>query len=164
MIYIIIGQSGAGKTTYVKRRFIEGKRLIAQRDFLPFALTDDNIALIGKYNVGIRTEGTDTLPYNSSPKIADLVVRLSKDGLDVVVEGDRINNTPFFRRIAASREPATLILLTCRVATSLKRLHSVDSLITPAFVKGTKTKSRNNYLNWCSEFRGEIINTDGDYS
>lgn len=160
MFYIIIGQSGSGKTTFTRERFLTGP-LEVYEDVIPLTRSGDIIAL-GKYGIGKRTEGTDTLPYNAAPKIRQQLKQLK--GRDVVLEGDRINNPDMFRFIENLGEPVKLYLVTCSLKTSMTRLRAAGSTITPAFVKATKSKARNNFLEFGERFNGEIINTEGGES
>lgn len=157
MFYIVIGQSGSGKTTFVKERFLTEPTEIYD-DIVPLTRSGDFIAL-GKYGIDKRTEGTDTLPYNAAPKIKQQLKRLK--GQNVVLEGDRITNPGMMQHIASLGEPTKLILVKCKLATSMQRLRAAGSTITPAFVKATKSKARNVFLEYGSRFESEIIDTDG---
>lgn len=158
MIYIVIGQSGAGKTSFVRQRFLTGDLSIIE-DIVPYT-TNGEICAIGKYGIGIRTEGTDTLSYNAGENIRRQIEKLNTEGKDIVLEGDRINNRATFATIALLKTPAKLFLVTCSVATSLQRLRAAGSEITPTFVKATKTRSKNNFLKWRKRFDGEVIRND----
>lgn len=59
MFYIIIGQSGGGKTTFTREHFLKEPCEIYE-DIIPLTRSGDIVAL-GKYGIGKRTEGTDTL-------------------------------------------------------------------------------------------------------
>lgn len=158
MLYIVIGQSGAGKTSYVKDRWAQGQGVI-QMTPIPHTLYDDGkTILLGKYGIGIRTEGTDTLPYTILPKALQFINSMHRQA-DIIVEGDRINSTKFFDFVIAHRIPAKLILLTCTESESITRLRVAGSKITPKFVKGTKTKSRNHYMKYRGRMSGEVIST-----
>lgn len=157
MFHIIIGQSGAGKTTLVRERFIRGQPITIDEDIIPCSYFGEYVAL-GKYGIGKRTEGTDTLPYNAAPKIKQQLLKL-KDK-EVILEGDRINNPGIFRFIQQHGIPAKLYLVDCSLGTSMRRLRAAGSTITPAFVKTTKSKARHIFLEWAHVFGGEIINTD----
>jgi len=158
MFYIIIGQSGSGKTTFTREKFLATEPLEVYEDVIPLTRSGDIIAL-GKYGIGKRTEGTDTLPYNAAPKIRQQLKRLK--GRNVVLEGDRINNPDMMRYIESLGEPAKMYLVTCSLKTSMKRLRAAGSTITPAFVKATKSKARNTFFEFGERFDGEIINTEG---
>ncbi len=159
MIIIVIGQSGAGKTTFVKENFLKGECKIIE-DIVPYTKSD-KYAVIGKYFVGRRTEGTDTLSYSAQEKIRTLVQKLVREGVDVVMEGDRINNRATLAFISMLKVPVKMYLITCSLETSVKRLRAAGSKITLPFLKTTKTKSYNNYCKWGRRFNGEVIVTDG---
>lgn len=143
MIHVVIGQSASGKTTFVKKKFLkDGMKFEAK----PIKHTyDSKTCLIGDYTKDDRCLGTDTLPYNSLPKIIDFVRLSHKKFSDIVLEGDRINNRRFFTFLAMLPD-VTVYYLSCSLPTSMKRLRAADSKISERFVKSTITKSRNMFL------------------
>ena len=160
MIYVIIGQSGAGKTTFVRDRFIRATDPVVVEDIIPYTKCN-GFCLIGKYGTGERTEGTDTLAYNAKDKIKRQIKKLiEKKETAIVLEGDRINNNDMFSFLATLRMPVKLYLITCTLETSMKRLQAAGSKITPQFVRATKTKSLNNFIKWGEVFAGEVFNND----
>lgn len=160
MITVVIGQSGAGKTTFVKKRFLTGP-LEAVDGYSVAVTKSGSVFAVGKYGIGIRTEGTDTLSYNSLPKIIATVKRLAAEKKNILIEGDRINNDVMFMFLATLGVPVQLFLLTCSINTSLKRLRAADSKITGTFVQGTRTKAMRRFLKWGRRFDGQVIDTDG---
>lgn len=158
MIIVVIGQSGSGKTTFVKDNFLQGELKIIT-DIVPYT-TNGEFCAVGKYGIGIRTEGTDTLPYNSGDKIRELVRKLHNAGENILLEGDRINNHATFEFLSSLNADVKLYLVTCSLETSLTRLKAACSKITASFVKGTKTRSRNNFLQYGKRFNGEVIKSD----
>lgn len=158
MIIVVIGQSGSGKTTFAKNNFLRGELEIVP-DIVPYT-TNGFFFGVGKYGIGIRTEGTDTLPYNSGGRIRELVKKLHAEGRNVLLEGDRINNRATFDFLTTLAADVKLYLMTCSLETSLARLKAAGSSITPPFVKGTKTRSMNNFLQYGVRFNGEIIKSD----
>ncbi|HNR57102.1 MAG TPA: hypothetical protein PKJ51_01475 [Methanothrix sp.] len=155
MIYVVIGQSGSGKTTYVKRRWLVGPAAAQDRP-LPHVVIGNTI-LVGKYGIGVRTEGTDTLSYSALPQILEFI--RNNRASDIVIEGDRINNTRFFEYLRAHNLPAKLILVACSVDESVARLRAAGSKITPTFVRSTRTKSLRNFYKYRGMFDGEIVST-----
>lgn len=156
MFYIIIGQSGAGKTTFVKTNFLVEPITIVD-DIIPYSRFSNGIIALGKYGIGKRTEGTDTLSYSAKNKIKKILKRFAEKRLDVVLEGDRINNKEILDYISTLGVPCKMYLVTCSLETSMRRLRAAGSKITLSFVKATKTKSMKNYLEYQSRFNGEII-------
>lgn len=156
MIYVVIGQSGSGKTTYVKRRWLVGPAAAQDRP-IPHVVIGGTI-LVGRYGIGVRTEGTDTLSYSALPQILEFI-RDNNAAADMVVEGDRINNPRFFEFLRAHHMKAKLILVACSEDESITRLRAVGSKITPTFVKATRTKSLRNFYKYRGIFDGEIIST-----
>ena len=159
MIHVIIGQSGSGKTTFVKNKFLT-EEIIPVVDVIPCSVSGIFTAL-GKYDIGVRTEGTDTLAYSAAAKIKEQIKRLT--GKEVVMEGDRINTRSIFKFLESQREPVKLYLLVCSVQTSLNRLRKEGSGITVGFIKTTRSKSRRMFLEYGKRFDGEIISTEGEY-
>lgn len=158
LFYIIIGQSGSGKTSFVRDKFIFGEMEVVKDDV--YYTKSNGMYALGKYGVGIRTEGTDTLPYNAKNAIKKQLRKFAKANADVVLEGDRINNANMFDYISTLGVEVKLYLVTCSIATSMKRLRAAGSTITPSFVKATKTKSKKTFLQYCGRFNGEVIRTD----
>ena len=159
MIYIIIGQSGSGKTTFCKENLLKPPYSVLE-DITKITACENNVFGIGAYGVGRRCEGTDTLPYDSQKKIIEQVKKLSKNH-DVVLEGDRITSKAVFDEISRIKCSKKLYLVTCTIRTSMERLRRSGSRITVQFVKATKTKTRRLYMEFGDKFHGEIINTEG---
>ena len=160
MIYVVIGQSGAGKTTFCKTRFLTEP--FEPVENYPVACTrSGEIFALGKYGIGIRTEGTDTLSYSAAPKIMQTVKALIADGhKEILMEGDRINNDKMFLFLATVGVPVKLYLVRCGLKTSMTRLRNSGSKITETFVKTTRTKAMNRFMKWNQVFHGEVIDTD----
>ena len=94
MIYVVIGQSGAGKTTFVKKHFLTGAMELIEKKYpVPVTKCGDVFA-IGRYGIGIHTEGTDTTARNALPKIIQRVRRLVEEKKSVLMEGDRCCGVP----------------------------------------------------------------------
>lgn len=161
MIYVVIGQSGAGKTTFCRKYFLT-RELEPVNDYPVACTKSGDIYAIGKYGIGIRTEGTDTLSYSALPKIIQTLKELIMDGhKNILMEGDRINNEKMFSFLSTLSVPVNLYLIRCSLQTSLQRLRQNGSKITEKFVKTTQTKSQNQFTKWGKAFNGKVLNTDG---
>jgi guanylate kinase len=159
MIYIVIGQSGSGKTTFCKEKIIKPP-FETRKDKTKLTECGNGIVAIGEYGIGRRCEGTDTLPYNAQESIIEQVKELVEAGKDVLIEGDRITSNSVMEKIKSINTQKKMYLVICSLKTSMERLKRAGSKITPTFVKTTKTKSKRIYMEYSREFDGEIINTE----
>lgn len=139
-IWVVIGQSGAGKTTLVKERFIRGRDIKIFDKPIKHSIVEDTL-LIGHYGIDRRCQGTDTLGYNQLPDILTFIESQKDNYRVIVAEGDRINNRKFLEFIK-DKNPHMVVVL-CSVETSLQRLRAAGSQITETFVKTTRTKALN---------------------
>ena len=122
MIYIVIGQSGAGKTSFCKSRWVK-EPCVVYEDIIYCTKCPNNVVALGKYFVGIRTEGTDTLSYSAKDKIKAQLKKLTDEGYDILMEGDRINNKEILT-YAASLQPVEMYLIICPLKESMRRLRA----------------------------------------
>ncbi len=160
MIYVVIGQSGSGKTTYVLNRWLKVGRMETLTGYPVPVTRCGNVRLIGVYDLQRRELGTDKLPYNSVAKVLDTIDLLVAEGAEIVMEGDRINNSRVFEHLVRHKYPFKLILCRCSIQTSLNRLRAAGSSITPQFVKATATKSRRNFLTYSGRsVEAEVVDT-----
>ena len=161
MIYVIIGQAGAGKTTFAKRYFLQGDLQIIE-DIAPYTTNGKNCG-IGKYGIGKRCEGTDTLSRSCQKAVVEQVKKLTKEGKNVVLEGEKILCKQVFDYLALNKSHVMMIYLYCSVKTSMERLSKDDdSDISLHYLKSTITKSRNKYKEYRKLFITKTICTDGD--
>lgn len=75
MIYLIIGQSASGKTSYVKEHFFDKNNFQLFDKPIKYTVSKENI-LIGHYGIGRRCEGTDTISYNRLDSILNFLATL----------------------------------------------------------------------------------------
>ncbi len=157
MIYVIIGQSGSGKTTYVKQIFFNEKNFRRFDKPIKYTITNNNL-LIGHYGIGIRCEGSDTLGFNQYRDIMKFVKENIEKFENIVLEGDRINQKETFE--FAKTQNAKVYCFICSIAESLERLSKAGSKIDEKFVLTTRTKSLNN-LSYAKSLKlnTETINT-----
>lgn len=154
MIILVIGQSASGKTTYVKRLYVkpESRQKVDEKTGLHYMVSGEH-AVIGKYNIGKRCEGTDTLSFTCQDDILDLVKRLSTAGYTVVAEGDRITNDKVIGGLASWGEsPVRLVLFRCPIVVSCARRSISGSEPNEKFVKATATKAERMF----QKYRGVV--------
>ncbi|MBE2188813.1 MAG: hypothetical protein IAE98_05040 [Candidatus Kapabacteria bacterium] len=140
-IEVVIGQAGAGKTNYVMKNYFNDKMKLVST---PIKHTTDGVTcLIGDYTIEDRCKGTDTLAYNSLPKIKRFIAQ-NRDFEKTVVEGDRINNLSFFTYLLNLRLKLSIVAIYCPISVSFERLKQAKSQISLKFIKATRTKTLNN--------------------
>lgn len=159
MFIIIIGQSGAGKTTFVKEHFIK-EPLTLKKDVIDYTECGNGIIALGKYGIEKRTQGTDTLSYSAKDKIKKQLKIFSEQKKTVVLEGDRITCKEILEYIKILGERAKIYLVVCSIKHSIERLRRAGSGISVSFVKMTKTKSKRMFLEYSRFFDGEIVYND----
>jgi len=156
LYYLVIGQSGVGKTTFVKQRFITDPEEPVN-DLVYITRSGEYIA-IGKYGIDVRTEGTDYIHFQLYHLMKEQIARLA--GAEVIIEGAKITNNAFMEFVASLKQPVKLYLLTCGLQTSLDRLRAAGSDIPVSYIRTTRTKAKRVFLDWGSRFNGEIIDTE----
>ena len=158
MIHVIIGPSGAGKTTYTKQRWFNGSFLSREAPVPHMFQPSTNLILLGRYGVGRRCEGTDALSYSIGPRLRE-VLRGFADR-EIVMEGDRITNAKTLEAVIRTGRGFSLYLVTAPLETCLLRLRKAGSKITPKFVKATRTKSHRLFARYASKAdHAEIVKT-----
>ncbi|MCO5250983.1 MAG: hypothetical protein M9949_06130 [Candidatus Kapabacteria bacterium] len=140
-IEVVIGQAGAGKTDYVMKNYFNDKMKLVTE---PIKHTTDGVTcLIGDYTIEDRCKGTDTLAYNSLPKIKQFISE-NRGFKKTVVEGDRINNNSFFAYLLTLSYKKSIVAIYCPISVSFERLKQAKSQISLKFLKATRTKTLNN--------------------
>lgn len=160
MIHVVIGQSGAGKTTFVKSRWLPGADEIRSDWGVPYTICGPTAA-IGRYYIGERCEGTDTVSYNAGAAILRTVDKIVCRHTIVVLEGDRITNRRTLEYLLHRGYDCQLWLLRCSVNESLSRLRAAGSSISATFVRGTRTKAMRLFLDYGGAMRGQVVSTGG---
>lgn len=158
MVYLIIGPSCAGKTSYTVNTFIHGQKIREYRDLIPVSECD-NCLLIGKYITSNRTKGTDRVSRKDIPKISEQVLRLVPQGRDIILEGDKICSQKIFDELK-SKTDCKLIYVCCSLATTIERNMRNNSLCKESHLRTVATKAKNLFWKYESIFDGEIVETD----
>lgn len=159
MIYLVIGGSCAGKSTFTKKRFLNGKDYQEHRDLLPYIETSDSI-IIGSIKENSRRFGTDTINRRYINLIVEQVKRLLEKNKDIVLEGDRIVNRNIFNDLIETKEKIKLYLIDVSLETCLKRNQEINTISSESHLKGLITKSKNIFEEYKDILDGEIISSE----
>lgn len=120
-VYVVIGISHSGKSSFVRNTFIRGRVPELKRDLMPYSELDD-CCLIGRYDTGEkRRDGTDSIERKMVGVLAQQVMNLSSYGKPIVLEGMRCISRPMMNSLLANGFHPTLIWLKCSVETSANR-------------------------------------------
>lgn len=158
MIYIIVGPSHAGKTSFTANSFIKGE-IQYYKDIV--GVTEcDTCYLIGNYAIDKRARGSDTVARQHIKFIVDQVDKLvaKNDGKDIVLEGDKICSRNIFNHL--KKYDCKLYYIKCSVETSILRNKAFNSTVNDSVLKRTATKAKNFYIEYAEDFDGEMIETD----
>jgi len=145
-IYLVIGASGSGKTTYIENNIINDKQLTDNMlDEIKVCTTNDNGLLLGHYTtVEHRCKGCDTLSMSILQDLITLTKKLiNENQYDYIVfDGDRINTKKFFEVLNPYKEQVEVIFLATNKETILERVPDINE----SFMKATRTKTSRNVV------------------
>lgn len=159
MIYIIVGPSHAGKTSFTANSFIAGQECVYYKDIV--GVTEcETCYLIGNYVTDKRARGSDMVARQEVKFIADQIIKLLPNGKDIVLEGDKICSHPLLDRLKDSEAKCKLYYIRCSVSTSLKRNKAFNSTVKDSVIKRVATKAKNIYIDYYKDFDGELVDTD----
>lgn len=164
MIYIIIGASCSGKSTFVRNSFIAGNEVLEEKDLIPITKTG-RYAILGKYTNSstdinrVRRVGTDAISRSQIKSIVTQCDRLNSDGFDVVLEGDKITARSIFDGIISIGAQVKLYLITCSVEETINRNLSNGSNFSFSHIKAMRTKAINLFRLYSDRMNGEAIDT-----
>lgn len=159
MIYLIVGPSHAGKTSFVVNSFIKGQEIKEYKDLIPVSECD-NCYLIGRYSISERTKGTDRVSRKDIPLFGEQIKRLLDKGKDIVLEGDKICSHNLFDEIKSWGVPCKLYWVKCSPEKSYERNQVHGSVCKFSHLKAVYSKSRNIFNDYKNDFDGEIIDTE----
>lgn len=159
MIYLIIGGSCCGKTSFVKNTWLKGHSFENKKDILPYVETK-SVFLLGKYNniEGRERAGSDTISRSQISLIVKQVKNLLNGKKDVVLEGDKVTSRKILEQLLQISD-VTLILIYCDHETSLERNRALSSIAKPSTLKASLTKAKNIYVEYKDKMDGFSIDT-----
>lgn len=159
MIYIVIGPSCSGKSTFVVNSFIKGKSAKETKDILTLCETD-TCFLVGKWFDSRRVKGLDRISRAQIPLIVEQVKKLIPRNKDIVLEGDKVVSQKIFRELLLTGEKCKLFWIRCSAETSLNRNRKNGSTQQESSIRAVATKAKNIFYMFQSEMDGEIIDTE----
>ena len=159
MIYLIIGGSCCGKTSFVKNTWLKGKNFQTKKDILYYVETDEAI-IIGKYsNIdGRERSGTDTISRSQVGLIGEQVKRLLTFGKAIILDGDKATSRKLFN-ILLTMGKVQLILIHCTIDISLMRNREQNTIVRESTLKAILTKAKNIFGEYRDVMNGIEIDT-----
>lgn len=145
MIYLIVGASCSGKTSFTYNSFLKGREFSQKRDVLDYCETDEAI-LLGKWISDTRTKGTDTINRKDIPLIGSQVEALLPLGKDIVLEGDKITSRNLFDKVLSFGVDVKLYLIDVPPEVSYERNVANNSTCTFSHLKAVTTKAYNIFM------------------
>lgn len=159
MIYIVIGPSCSGKSTFVVNSFIKGKNAKETKDILTLCETD-TCFLIGKWFDSRRVKGLDRISRAQIPLITKQVKKLIPKNKNIVLEGDKVVSQKIFRELLNTGEKCKLFWIRCSAETSLNRNRKNGSTQQESSIRAVATKAKNIFYIFQNEMDGEIVDTE----
>lgn len=159
MIYLIIGGSCCGKTSFVKNTWLKGKSFETKKDILTYVETD-NAIILGKYsNIdGRERSGTDTISRSQVSLIGEQVKSLVGYDKDIVLDGDKATSRKLFDFLL-SLDKTQLILIHCDATLSLQRNYEQNTIVSEATLKRILSKAKNIFGEYKDKMNGICIDT-----
>ena len=160
MIYLVVGGSCAGKTSFVVNSFVSSDTKV-YKDLVTLTECDNNI-LFGDYTRESRTKGTDTISRADLDKLAPQIDKLIKEqpNKNIILEGTKIISRNLFNHIMELNVPTKLFLIKCDKEVSIERNKKNNSTVNESVLKAECTKADNIFYEYKEVFNGEIINTN----
>lgn len=162
MIYLIVGGSCAGKSSFVKNTWVKDKKGEMKKDILPYFETE-NAILIGIFDEEKgRRIGTDRINRHDIPQFLPQILKLYNENpnKDIVLEGDKIVSRPLWNQLIKNNIKCKLYLIYCSQETSIKRNRINNSTNTDRSLKASCTRAYNIYNEYKDVFDGEVISSE----
>lgn len=163
MIYVIVGASCSGKTTFIKNTWSPNEKAIEEKDIIHYTITQDAI-LIGRYMSDKRLCGCDRISRCMTKRICEQVKRLLKKYgkiKNIVLDGDRITLSSIMDELLTFENDVTLLLITCSQEISIQR-NLENGYSNKKVLKAVYTKSLNFFEKYYDKVKTAMyIYTDG---
>ena len=152
-VYLIIGCSHSGKSSYVKNTFIRGRECVSSRDLMLLTEFDDCI-LIGRYDAGVgRRGGTDSVERKQVGLFGQQIVKLLSRGKDIVLEGVRCISRPMMKVLDENGIKPKILWLKISPETSMKRQIAFGNQNPSLKITSSDFKKCENFMR---DFRGKV--------
>lgn len=159
MIYLIVGASCSGKTSFTYNSFLKNKEFVQLKDILDYCETNDTI-LLGKWDKEGRTKGSDTVNRMDIPLINPWISKMLEYNKDIVLEGDKITSRTIFNYIKELGVSCKLYWIKVTPETSYERNVKNGSSCSFKHLKAVTTKAQNIFVDYCNMFEGEVVDTN----
>ncbi len=154
MIYVIIGCSHSGKSSFTRNTFIRGRESQLKHYLMPVTCLDDCF-LIGRYDTGKRRrDGTDSIERKQIGNFANQIIELNSidDKKDIVLEGMRCVSRPMMNKLVENGLDVKIIWISISPEKSKERTDLWGGKIDMKTAKMHFTQSRN----FCYDYAGVV--------
>lgn len=162
MVYLIVGASCAGKSSFVKNTWVRNQKGEMKKDILPYFETENTI-LIGIFDEKKgRRIGTDRINRHDIPQFLPQILKLYNEypNKDIVLEGDKIVSRPLWNKLIENKIECKVYLIECSPETSIERNRKNNSTNKESTLKASCTRAKNIYNEYKDIFNGEIISSE----
>ena len=159
MIYIIVGPSCAGKTSFIMNTWLKGKQRKDLNDLMMLCETDEAF-LLGNWSAEVRSKWLDRISRKQISLIPEQVKRLIGKGKDIVLDGDKAVGQKIFEELLATKEKCQLYWIKCSAEESIRRNRVNGSTLKDGRIKAVATKAENIFWKFAPDMRGGIILTE----
>lgn len=158
MIYLIVGASCSGKTSFTINSFLKNKTFEIKHDLMDYTECDDCI-LIGRYDGDKRSKGTDTILRTQISSLGEQVSNLLNLNKDIVLEGDKIVSKDLFNYLLSLNVPIKLYLINVHPDVSYLRNVANGSTSSRSHLRAVTSKAKNIYNEYFDRMMGEVVDT-----
>ena len=159
MIYVIVGPSHAGKTSFTVNSFMDPSAK-PYKDIVWITECEKSF-LIGNYCIEKRARGSDYISRQDIVKIKDQIQKLFETSpKDIVLEGDKICSSKIMNKIMEIGAPCKMYYIKCSLNTSIQRNMAFNSTVSRQLLQTVASKARNLYQRYSGVFDGEYVETD----
>lgn len=151
-VYVIVGNSCAGKTSFTRNTFFRGREGILKKDIMYYNELPD-CYVIGRYNSGSRCkDGIGVLERKQVGNFARQIMALYKDR-DIVIEGMRAVSRPMMNALIEAGCRMKLIWMKISPEVCMKRTYENGN---ETLTLSGAMKQYNKTSNFIRDFTGKL--------